>query len=539
MIKVTSQSQPKHRVQKIRGANYAYEDHPYWDKVKQQTRHKRIYLGTLNSEGEFVPNQTFLNRQLRAQAEQKPAAAPEAPARRCFYGGTYLLEEIGKATGVNEGLATCFPELHREIIALAHYLVLEGESAMYRFPCWAKTHWNDLDSELTSQKISKLFASVPESAKLEFFRHQSARRLEKEYLAYDTTSISSYSELIDHVKYGYNKDLEHLPQINLALVFGEKSMLPVYFRKLPGNIADVKTVKKLLEDVDFLKLDKVKLVMDRGFYSAANINDLYRHHYKFVVSARNNTALASKHIAAARDGICDYSNYSPEQQIYCVSAADLWPYEEIVSGEIRKGERRIYVHVYYNEERAAAEKTEFNRSLSVLEAALREGTASEEQFKTGMKYFTVTETPKRGRSVESKIKAIREHMQSFGFFTLQSNELKDPRAALECYRNKDLVEKAFGNLKERLDMRRTAVFSSENLEGKLFVQFVALIYLSHIHKTMKEHQLYRNYSMQTLLDELDLIERFDYQTRKWHCGEVTGKQAKLYAAFGITPPNML
>jgi len=84
-------------------------------------------------------------------------------------------------------------------------------------------------------------------------------------------------------------------------------------------------------------------------------------------------------------------------------------------------------------------------------------------------------------------------------------------------------------------MRRTAVFSPENLEGKLFVQFVALIYLSHIHKIMKEHKLYRNFSIQTLLDELDLIERFDYQTWKWRCGEVTGKQAKLYAAFGITP----
>lgn len=209
--KNTSQSQPKQRIQKIRVTRYVYEDHPYWDKVKQQTRHKRIYLGTLDENGEFVPNQTYLNRQLRAASESKSeAAAPEVPVRRCFYGGTYLLDEIGKTTGVDEDLAACFPEQYGQIIALAHYLVLEGESAMYRFPYWAKTHWNRLESELSSQKISNLFASVPEPAKLNFFRHQSARRLEKEYLAYDTTSISSYSELIDHVKYGYNKDLERL-----------------------------------------------------------------------------------------------------------------------------------------------------------------------------------------------------------------------------------------------------------------------------------------------------------------------------------------
>jgi len=45
-------------------------------------------------------------------------------------------------------------------------------------------------------------------------------------------------------------------------------MLPVYYRKLPGNISDVTTVNKLLIDIEYLGFKKVKLVMDRGFYSA-------------------------------------------------------------------------------------------------------------------------------------------------------------------------------------------------------------------------------------------------------------------------------
>jgi transposase len=57
------------------------------------------------------------------------------------------------------------------------------------------------------------------------------------------TSISSYSEKIDEVKYGLNKDGTDLEQINLALVIGETSLLPVYYRIMPGNISDVKTVK--------------------------------------------------------------------------------------------------------------------------------------------------------------------------------------------------------------------------------------------------------------------------------------------------------
>lgn len=46
------------------------------------------------------------------------------------------------------------------------------------------------------------------------------------------------------------------------------------------------TIKKMLTDIDFLKLDKVKLVMDRGFYSEANINALYHKHYKFLIAAK-------------------------------------------------------------------------------------------------------------------------------------------------------------------------------------------------------------------------------------------------------------
>ena len=48
----------------------------------------------------------------------------------------------------------------------------------------------------------------------------------------------------------------------------------------------------------------------------------------------------------------------------------------------------------------------------------------------------------------------------------------------------DFTEKAFGNLKERLNMRRTLVSSEQSLDGKLFVEFIALIYLSHIKKHM-------------------------------------------------------
>jgi hypothetical protein len=38
------------------------------------------------------------------------------------------------------------------------------------------------------------------------------------------------------------------------------------------------------------------------------------------------------------------------------------------------------------------------------------------------------------------------------------------------------------------------------------------------------------------LDELDVIERFDQPGRKPHIGEITQKQAILYACMGVNPP---
>jgi len=60
----------------------------------------------------------------------------------------------------------------------------------------------------------------------------------------------------------------------------------------------------------------------------------------------------------------------------------------------------------------------------------------------------------RGIKITPKKDAMAKAEKDYGFIALLSNEIKDPIKALETYRNKDLGEKAFGNLKERLNLRR-------------------------------------------------------------------------------------
>ena len=102
---------------------------------------------------------------------------------------------------------------------------------------------------------------------------------------------------------------------------------------------------------------------------------------------------------------------------------------------------------------------------------------------------------------------------------------------------KDIVEKAFSNIKDRLNMRRLLAKSEKNLDGKIFTEFVALILISHLDHKMKETNLYKTYSMQQLLDKLDVLECFEDENRKLRIGELLSKQAEIYETLGVALPT--
>jgi len=99
----------------------------------------------------------------------------------------------------------------------------------------------------------------------------------------------------------------------------------------------------------------------------------------------------------------------------------------------------------------------FNTMLCALQSELENGKKVQEHEKQYAKYFDSKSTPIRGTKVTVRQDVVNETKKNYGYFVLLSNEVKDSIEALEIYRNKDLVEKAFGNLKERLNFSRTAV----------------------------------------------------------------------------------
>jgi len=453
------------------------------------------------------------NKRDKQQTASTPrrGPVPSTDITRKFYGATYLLDAIGEQLGIVEDMRKCFPDNYKQYLSIVYYLILEPDSPLSRFSKWAFLHRHPCDADIPSQRSSELFASITEGQRYQFFRLQAKRRMEKEYWAYDTTSISSYSESLRQVKYGINKEQDGLPQLNMALLFGQESNLPFYYRKLSGNISDVKTVQALLADMEFLDLRKVHFVMDRGFYSTANINGLYKEHYKFLIGVKLSLAYVKEQLDKVRPQIRQWTKYCEQYDVFALCVPVKWQYtqERPYKGDTVRSERRLYLHLYYNGEKAIEDEQRLTRQLIAWQKELQGGNQKPEHTKQYEKYFQVSETPTRGRKVTAKQEAIDEAKKNYGYFALISNEIKDPGHALDIYRNKDLVEKAFGNMKERLSMRRMLVSSELSLEGKLFVQFVALIYLSYLKKTMKDQQLFGTYTIQGVLDQLDNIECFE------------------------------
>jgi transposase len=199
----------------------------------------------------------------------------------------------------------------------------------------------------------------------------------------------------------------------------------------------------------------------------------------------------------------------------------------------------MYLHLYYSPERALEDEMAFNSRLADLQAELESGQRHPDHEKQYAKYFEVKSTPVRGTKVVAKEEALSEAKRNYGYFALLSNEIKEAQEALEIYRNKDLVEKAFDNLKERLNLRRLAVSSEQSLDGKLFVQFIALIFLSYITRKMQENKLFKNHTLQEILDEFDIIECFEVPGQRLQVGETTKRQLELYTTFGVMPPVSL
>jgi transposase len=267
------------------------------------------------------------------------------------YGDVHLLRHIAAETGLSSVLEAVFPNCHNDILGCAMHLVINN-NALHLCKQWAESAWNIDETKLSSQRISELLQVLDENSQMNFYRQWASLRQEREYLAFDITSISSYSELIEQVEHGYNRDKEDLPQINLAMLFGEETKLPVFCRTYLGSIHDVSTLTNMVKFIDTINMERMHLVMDKGFYSEKGVASLLEKRTKFSIGVPFTTALVKDAVNAVRQEISNPAN------AIAVGNDIIYASTSVVSLH----SRRAYIHVFFDEKRISQkELTSFKK----------------------------------------------------------------------------------------------------------------------------------------------------------------------------------
>lgn len=510
-----------HHLNKKTGVTYVYESVSRWDKEKQQARSTQVCIGKIDpATGEFVPSRRIT---------QTVPNDKDCTATATIVGPSLILDAVSKQLGLPKLLKAAFPEYAPHILTMAYYLVCLG-GPLSQCESWTKTHEHPGIKPLTSQRISEILGTISTGSKQSFVSSWMEKILEDDYLCYDITSISSYSALNEYIRWGHNRDKERLPQLNLAMLFGQKSKLPVYYHRIPGNITDVQTIHNLLATFKKLDIGNLHYVLDKGFYSKKNVDELLERNDHFTLSVPLNNLWVQRAIDQIIDTIQGPESYRmiDDEVLYVHSALYPW-------GEAR---RRCYLHLYYNAEMRAHAVDRFNRELISYKEELETGNLKAEHKEYYEAFFIVTSTPVRGMKVSYNNEAVNQYIKRYaGFQAIFTTRFKDPVEALQVYRDKDIVEKCFDDLKISLDMKRLRMHSIETVDGRLFVQFISLIFTSAIRREMRKSKLIEKYTVRELLLEMDPLTKIRYSGKYGQIlTEITKPQREILELLGIQSP---
>jgi transposase len=485
--------------QKIKGKIYLYKVESYWDKEKKQARQKRIYLGP--KEGR----------------QKSPLKEVLSKLTTHNYGNIYFLAEQIKQLGLSELLQKIYPHNYNEILGLALYEISEASPA-YLFPYWLEEQNLPEVKRLESSGISALYDSLgrDQKGRDRFMQEWIKTQGSIEGVYYDITSISSHSTKIDFIEWGYNRDHESLPQINMGVVCNIKSGLPIYYRTHPGSIVDVTTLKNC-----------------RDFFSTANIIDMSskENQLQFIqplsFSFKKTKELILKNKAKLRD----------------TATAFIFNQEILhhASDKIVFGETICDVHIYYNEKAELEQRHKFLTALLEIEKVFVKCKNKEEfdqyiQSNIDKKYQEYFKWIPGEKCVVKNIVKINEYCANLGYFAMATNKKMDKVEVLEYYRNRDRVEKLFDIMKNEMDGSRLRVHSSYNVDGKLFVKFIALIIYMKITNQMKNSKLFDKLSLQEMLHELRKIKITRIENFDPIISELTKKSKKIFADLKIALP---
>lgn len=491
------------------------------------------------------PGRKFKNGSSRARRKNDVPSAIED------IGEIHALLHVCRDLGLDRCLSV-FAKDGDALLTLAIWQVCTGD-AQYLAESWLDTRV--LPSELaaddfTSPSLSALMERIGGQQSLfdRFFSSWIAERAFPQAVIYDTTSISTYSEQLPEAEWGYNRDKESLPQINLALAMDGISGTPLAFRLLPGSIADVSTLVTTGKFLAEYGLKNFSYSLDRGFYSNDNLHELLLESLDFVIGVPFNNKQAVRVACAAipllKSSKCSllYGNQVIRQ------TETSWEVSMKTKAAPDAPPRVLKAFVYFDQERATNQTVQRERKLLEFERLAAMKSFDDRQHadtwrvenakhlarflhtldRDGVPYITLRDD------------LIDEANAMAGLALYVAHNEKNPMTAeraLAVARGRDAVEKVFDVFKNDNNQSRLRTGKSDVAQGRVFVAFLAAIVRTNLECRMRETKLHKTLSIDEVLALFRKIRVVKFESGNRVLLEIPKKTRKLLEALKIPIPT--
>jgi len=482
-----------HNTQK-NGDIYVLERQTIYDPDKKRNRILSTKLLSKIPKGSKTPIPT---RPKKPDFSKKQEISERITASRDRIGMMEIIGHIGSVSGIDDGIYDNTDiGTAQKIISIARYLLATNGQSLPGILTWQFNHPLPYEDGITEDIYHDLFVQVgrDESLQQNFFANRCASIKERAVLAYDSTTISTYSENQIEARYGYNKDEDGLKTIKLLTLYSIETRQPVAFTKQPGNLPDVITIENALKQLSALGLGDAEIITDNGYHSGDNLAALFLAHFDFVTLVKTSLKWVKAEIDSHLDDFGSVSSACPfDTGTHGITLALMRDFVKVrkyanKKSGLQKGDkevfrRRVYLSLYYNSARRAEEAARFDDDLIELRRNIEEGIKVEDLSKgaqdKAVKYLNVRRWGDKAH-VSFKEAACREAKKYLGYFALASSCEKDPFECLRKYRKRETIESYFGSMKRRADGARLRVWDTDTLRGRMFVQFIALCYYEYL-----------------------------------------------------------
>lgn len=516
----------------------SYEIGRKYDPAKQYNVPDRVIIGKQNQSDkkQMEPNENFLKYFPEVDL---PEERYDSKRSSCLRIGAYIIiQQMMKETGIPELLSEYFNDrdLGLFLDLITYTLICENNAGQY-YPDYAYNHplFTEGMRIYSDATVSDFFGRVTDDQSIGFLNEWNAKRdhREKIYISYDSTNKNIQAGDVEIAEFGNAKVDTGKPIFNYSIAYDTHNREPLFYEKYPGSINDVSQLQIMLDKAMGYGYRKIGFILDRGYFSKANLDYMDHCGYDFVVMVKGMSTLVNELILENKGKFEDKRACSIRRhKVYGTT---------VKRKLFLTDEKERYFHIFHSSGKETKERENVEKAVENCAYFLEKKKGSVYEVPNYLQYYFEPEYSKDGYFLMAREKrdVIERELRLCGYFVIITSQKMTAGEAIDLYRSRDASEKLFRGDKSYLGNKSIRVYSDESVSAKIFIEFVALIIRNRIYTKLRDEveRLGKDPNFMTVpaaikeLEKIEIIRGLDLVYRLDHA--VTATQKTILSAFDM------